>query len=161
MNTDISAAAAALLAPFLPLLLQAGENAVKKTMEAASVALGKAGGEAAWAIASRAWEKIRAKADDRDGVEAAARSVRLEPEEPATQELLVRALKRLFDREPELAEAIRIEVSSMRSIQEMTAEDDGRIERASQRQDGGGEQTMTARRGGAIVDAVQVQTGKK
>lgn len=158
MIAETAAAAAAKLAPLMPYLLEAGTAVAGGISKGFGDAIGKAGGQAAWDAAMRMWERVVGRADDRDGVKAAAQSVGLEPDHPATQELLARALKRLFEREPELAEAIGADLGGPQRVQEMLAEDGGRLKDVAQRLSGPGRQSMAARRGGSIEGGTQIQT---
>lgn len=161
MIAETAAAAASILAPLVPYLVKTGVALATGVTKGASEAIGKAGGEATWQAAVRVWDKIVGKADERDGVKAAAQTLSLEPEEPDTQKAFARALKRLFEREPELAQAVRTELGGQEQIQEMLAENGGRLSCVAQDLEGVGKQSMTARNGGVIEDATQINCGKK
>ncbi|WP_414570178.1 hypothetical protein [Nostoc sp. CCY 9925] len=90
------------LTPFLPYLLKAGEKAA----EEAGKKLGEGFGASAWEKAKALWTKLQPKVEAKPMAKAAAEELANSPNEPDAKETLQNELKKLLDRDKNLAAEI-------------------------------------------------------
>ncbi len=92
------AAVGALLAPALPYLLKPAEHAAAQAASAI--------GEKTWEYAQRVWDKLSGHLHERPGAREAAQDVAADPTDEDAQHVLTYQLRKLLERDEELAAEI-------------------------------------------------------
>jgi hypothetical protein len=149
MNSDIiqiSTAIVTQIAPFTPYLLEIGKAAGQKWIETVA----EKGGEASWNRAKMIWEKIHSHVGDDPKVKGAALMVSADPEDSSTQTLLVNALAPHLNADPQLMQELLHILGGSRSVQEILADRESRVEEVTQELKGTGTQSVKASEGSTI-----------
>lgn len=137
---QISSATVVSLAPFLPLLIQAG----KFTAEAIAEMVIQKGGENAWTKAQALWSKVNAGLRDDEDVKDAARMLARQPESKTRQTALVEVLAVRLQDDPVLASELASLLGGQESIQQVLADRNSWVEDIEQSMTGAGKQIVKA-----------------
>src|SRR5215207_11358998 len=137
MIIETAVAAAAILAPYMPALVEAGGKT------AASLVVEK-GGQAAWQQAQTIWAKLKARFGDDPEVTSAATMVAAKPEDETRQSILGEVLSARLEENPELAREISELLGGRQGVQRVVAERRSLVEDVKQKLRGAGEQTIQA-----------------
>jgi hypothetical protein len=143
---QISTAIVTLIAPFTPYLLEVGKATGQKWVETVA----EKGGEAAWSRAKMIWEKIHSHVGDDPKVKGAALMVSADPEDSATQTLLVNALATHLNTDPQLMQELLHLLVGSRAVQEALADRQSGVEDVTQEIKGTGTQRVKASEGSII-----------
>ncbi|MEB3233553.1 MAG: hypothetical protein VKJ64_21270 [Leptolyngbyaceae bacterium] len=90
------------LSPFLPQLLKIGGQAAEKITEVVS----EKAGDAAWAKATKIWQRLYPSIESKDDLNVATQQVAAKPDSKARQAVFQEELETLLQNQPELMVAI-------------------------------------------------------
>ena len=155
METEIAqvtTATVALLAPFMPILLE--------TAKFSAAAIGEMivqnGGEAAWQRAKTLWSKIRGQYKEDGVINGAASMVAAQPENEHFQTLLAVELAKRLQENDSLLQELQSLLGGQEAVQKVLAEHDSWVEDVKQKISGsGGTQITKATDGGTIIGVKQ------
>jgi len=150
---QITAAAVAALAPFLPYLIDAG----KFSGGALAEMVVQEGGEAAWKKAQTLWGKLKTHLGDDPEVTSAATMVVARPEDETRQTMLAKVLGDRLQASPELAQEILSLLGGQEGVQKVLADRSSWVEDVSQRMKGTGTQTVEAKDHSVIRGVRQIK----
>jgi hypothetical protein len=145
MNQEIvtiGTAAASVLAPFAPYLVEAGKKFSAKV------------GEKAWEQAEMLWKKIQGSGEN-PKIKGAAYMVSADPTNEETLKLLAKALAEKFEEDPQLAQEVKAMLGGEPGLQEVLASGGSWVEEIQQEMTGPGTQRVEASDNSTIRGVVQ------
>ncbi len=154
MQIDVAHTAAAVvatLAPFTPLLVQAG----KFTGKALAEMVVQKGGEQAWNKAQSIWAKLSGHADQDNDFQDAATMLARRPEDKPRQEMLAEIVANYLQEDPALANDLFGLLGGGKAVQEVLADKNSLVMAVTQSLKGTGSQTVRASNGSAIIGVNQ------
>lgn len=137
---QIAAAAAAVLAPYLPRLLNIGKEAVASATETAI----SEGREIAWDAAQKIWAKITDRFGKDEKLRKKAELVAVDPADDSLKQILADELKGRLKEDPDLAAQIQDLLGGDDSVQQIIATEGSWVENVIQEIEGDGRQTVEA-----------------
>lgn len=154
MNIEsLASAIAAILAPFTPFLVELGKVGRKKLVDV----INKRGGEAAWNLAQRLWDKIKSYMGEDAEVKGAALMVSAKPEDESRQVMLAIALAAKLRENPKLAQEFANILGGQDAVQQIIANHKSIVTDVIQQMGGRGEQTIKADNNSRIKGVRQIQ----
>jgi hypothetical protein len=137
MLDQLAAEVTTLLAPFAPLLLEAGNEIADKV------------GDAAWNQARQLWSKIFSAGDAKSKLTPALQLVGADTNDPVYRAAFAKILLAVMNQHPQLASELAAGLKADRRVQEVLATQKGSVEDVRLRMSGHGQQRVEAR-GGTI-----------
>ena len=141
------------ISPFLPFLLEIGENSAKKLSEI----IVEKGGEAAWNKAQSLWTKVKGYFHTAPKIESAAKLVAQDPEDEDSQKVLAKALGSYLQNNPESLEELVELFGGEQSIQEVLADKGSLVENVKQSLVGSGTQRVVATEQSSVKGVTQIK----
>lgn len=136
----VATAVVAALVPYLPRLVQAGQE----TAETAVKIVVQEGGKVAWGQAQKIWQKIKGRFGDDTELDSTAQLAAAKPEQDTYKSLFAEVLAARLQQDEALAEELMMLLGGQEAVQEIVAEQGSWVENVTQEMEGPGRQTLRA-----------------
>jgi hypothetical protein len=150
---QIAMAVAAVLAPFMPFLIDVGETTGKKLAQV----IAEKGGEAAWRKVQALWGKLRTRFGDDPELRSAATMVAAKPGDETRQTMLAEVLIDRLQENPGLAQELFDLLGRQEAVQQVLADRSSWVEDVTQRMTGSGKQIAEASEDSVIKGVRQIK----
>jgi hypothetical protein len=147
----IAAAVTTALAPFTPFLVEIKKVGSAKLLEV----INEKGGDAAWSLAQKLWEKMKSHISENAEVAGATLTLSAKPEDESRQTALAIVLAAYLKENPKLAEELSDLLGGQNAIQHVIANRNSWIKDVTQQMRGNGEQVVRADNKSRITGVIQ------
>lgn len=149
----IAAAITTALAPFMPFLIEVGVATSKKMVDA----INEKGGEEAWKLAQKLWNRIKTHFDNDADIRGVTFMVSAKPKDESRQTLLAIALTEKLKEDPKLAQELFDLLGGQNAVQKVLANRKSWVKDVAQQMSGSGEQTIKADNNSRIQGVKQIK----
>jgi hypothetical protein len=146
----IAGAAVAALAPYLPTLTRVAGDLAQRAVAATA----EHGGEVAFDVASKVWDKITGRFGHDAEVKSLSNVVAAAPENPTYQEMLTRVLAERLKNAPDLARELEDTLGGPQAVQRIALGNKGVVDKVRMEMAGTGTQSIELKDEGRVTDTV-------